>query len=202
VLVFYVCSLGLFALSGGLVNCFRGEGLVKRGYVVGLVFVAFLSVISLMLNALMVYELSQARDAAMSVVSDARAVLDEVVGDTLSYTLELDQEVPITASVPISQEISVPIQTTVPISIVVSVPVDAGLLGTFAVDVPVHTVVPVDLDVTVPVSETISIVTTVSLDASVPIEIPIRDTQLGAYLEEISAALENAQLRLGKFLVW
>jgi len=170
---------------------------MKKGYVVLMVFLTSLILFSLGLSGITLYGLVQARQIALDAVTQVRAMLEGMRDDTFSYTLVVDQEIPIAASVPFAERISVPLQTTLPISTVVTVPLDAGLLGTFDVQVPVQTLIPVDLEVVVPVSQTIDIATTVSLNTAVLVEIPISDTPLSGYLEEIDAALESAELKLG-----
>jgi hypothetical protein len=174
---------------------------MKKGWVIVLVLLSALTLVSLALNGVVIYGLFRANKVALATVVSARAILGGVRDGTFSYTLTVDQDMPISASVPVNHEVSVPIHTTLPISSVVDVPVDAGLLGTFDVEVPVQTIVPVDLEVAVPVSETVEIATTVSLNTRVPIEIPIADTSLGTYLEEIDAALEEVELQLMQFEV-
>jgi len=175
---------------------------MKKGNVVVLVVLTALTLVSLVLDGIVIYGLAQARRIALEAVGNARAVLDGIGDDTFSYALKVDQEIPISASVPFNQEVRVPIQTTLPISTVVEVPIDAGLLGTFDVEVPVRAVVPVNLEVAIPVSKTVDIATTVFLNTSVPIEIPIADTPLHSYLEQIDTALESAEVRLRHPEIW
>ena len=90
--------------------------------------------------------------------------------------------------------------STIPISTVVIIPINAGLLGSFDIDVPIRTIVPVNLDITIPVSQTVDIATTVPLDVAVPIEIPLAETPLAGYMEELDTALarlEESLVRLG-----
>jgi hypothetical protein len=72
------------------------------------------------------------------------------------------------------------------------VPIDLGITS-YNLQVPIRTVVPVDLTFTVPVSKTVEISTTVPLQVDVPIEIPIADTPLVGYLEELDAALARLE---------
>ena len=171
---------------------------MKKGYVVLMVFLTALTLASLGLSGVTLYGLVRARQIALDAVADSRAILEGIGDDTFSYSLVVEQEIPIAASVPFSERVRVPIQTTLPISTTVIIPIDAGLLGTFDVEVPVQALIPVNLEVVVPVSETVDIVTTVSLNTSVPIEIPISDTPLSSYLKQIDAVLEGAELKLSQ----
>ncbi len=169
---------------------------MKKGYLVALIVLTVLTLLSLTLNGLVIVGLLRARQIVLDTVTEARAIVAGIGDDTFSYTFEVDQDVPIAASIPFNEEVTVPIRTTFPISTVVVIPINAGPLGTFDIDVPIRTVIPIDLDVAVPVSRTVDIVATVPLNVDVPIEIPIADTPLVGYLEELDAALAQVEVRL------
>ncbi len=169
---------------------------MKKGYLVALIVLVVLTLLSLTLNGMVIVGLLRARQITLNTVTETRAIVAGIGDDTFSYTFEVDQDVPIAASIPFNEEVTVPIRTTLPISTVVVIPINAGLLGTFDVDVPIRTVIPIDLEVAVPVSWTVDIATTVPLNVDVPIEIPIADTPLVGYLEELDAALAQVEVRL------
>ena len=183
---------------------------MKKIYFVSLILLAVLTLLSLVLNGVVIAGLVRARQialdgqqATLNAVADARSMVTGVSDDTFSYTFAVQQQVPIETSVPFNEQVSVPIRTTIPISTVVIIPVDAGLLGTFNVDVPVRTMIPVNLDVTIPISQTVDIATTVSLDLDIPIEVPLAETPLVGYMEELDAglaSLEESLVQLGKRL--
>jgi hypothetical protein len=169
---------------------------MKRPYVIALIVLTVLTLLSLALNGVVIWGLLRAQQIALDArqtvqdtVTDARAIVAGVGDDTFSYTLKVQQEVPVEALVPLEEEVVVPIRATIPISTVVIIPINAGLLGTFDIDVPVRTMVPVSLDVAIPISHTVNIATTVLLDMEVPIEIPLAETPLVDYLEELDAGL-------------
>jgi hypothetical protein len=180
---------------------------MKKPYVVALILLAILTLLSLVLNGVVIFGLVRARQialqaqqTALNTVADARSMVTGVGDDTFSYTFKVEQEIPINTSVPFNEEITIPIRTTIPVSTVVIIPVNAGLLGTFDVDVPIRTMFPVDLNVTFPVSQTVDIVTTVPLDVAVPIEIPLSETPLVSYIEELDtglARLERSIVQIG-----
>jgi hypothetical protein len=183
---------------------------MKKNYAVALILLTILTLLSLILNGVVIYGLVRARQialeaqqTALNTVTDARSIVTGVGDDTFSYTFKVQQEIPVNASIPFNDEITVPIRTTIPVSTVVIIPVNAGLLGTFDVDVPIRTVFPVDLNITFPVSQTIDVATTVPLDVAVPIEIPLAETPLVGYIEELDtglARLENAILQIERWL--
>jgi hypothetical protein len=180
---------------------------MKKPYVVALILLAILTLLSLVLNGVVIFGLVRARQialqaqqTALNTVADARSMVTGVGDDTFSYTFKVEQEIPINTSVPFNEEITIPIRTTIPVSTVVIIPVNAGLLGTFDVDVPIRTMFPVDLNVTFPVSQTVDIVTTVPLNVAVPIEIPLNETPLVGYIEELDtglARLERSIVQIG-----
>jgi hypothetical protein len=195
---------------------------MKRGYRVTLIVLAVLTLLLLALNGAFIYGLLRARQTALKVLADARATAAGIGDETFSYTVEIHKQIPVAASVPFHEEVTVPVQTTVPISTSVVVPVqttepiktsvvvpiDLGTtsfnqtvpldLGTISYDltVPISMVVPIDLEFTVPVSKTVDIATTVPVDLVLPIEIPIANTPLVGYLEDLDAYLAKLEAKL------
>jgi len=170
---------------------------MKKGYLIALIVLAVSTLLSLTLNGVVIFGLLRMRQIALDTVADARASVTGIGDDTFAYTIEVDQEIPIATSIPFNEEVSVPINMTVPINTTVVVPIDLGFTS-YNLDVPIRTVFPVDLEFTVPVSTTVDIATTVPLDVDVPIEIPIADTPLVGYLEELDAALARIEARLAQ----
>ncbi len=178
---------------------------MKRGYSVALVIVACMALVSLLLNAVILFGLLRARRIAMDAqvaavegIGDIRQMVTGIGDDTFAYTFHIQQEIPVAASIPFAEDLTVPINTTVPIDTVVSIPVNVGPLGTFDVDVPIRTVIPINLEVTIPVSQTVDINTTVPLDFAVPVEIPLNETPLIGYLNELDQGLAQMEDRLMK----
>jgi len=168
---------------------------MKKGYLTALIVLAALALLSLALNAAVILGLLRARQIVLGTMADVRTLVTGVSDDTLTYTLEVDQEVPIAARIPFNEEVTVPISTTIPIRTTVVVPIDLGVTS-YNLKVPIRAIIPVDLEFTVPVSQTVDIATVVPLDVDVPIEIPIAETPLAGYLEELDAALARIEARL------
>lgn len=178
---------------------------MKKAYVIVLILLSVLTLLSLALNGAVIFGMLKAQQialdaqqAASNTVGDARSLVGGIEGDTFSYTLEVVQEIPVSASVPFREEISVPIRTTIPISTTVIIPIRAGILGTYDLDVPVQTMIPVNLDVSVPISHTVDIETSVPLEVDIPIEIPLSDTPLAGYLEELDDGLGKLEISLNR----
>jgi hypothetical protein len=168
---------------------------MKKGYLIALIVLTALTLLSLMLNGAVIYVLLQGQQIALNTVSDARAVVTSINDAAISYTVEVDQEIPVAASVPFYETVSVPINTVLPVDTTVIVPINLGVTS-YDLEVPISTIIPVDLEVTVPISKTIDVFTTVPLDLDVPIEIPLADTPLVGYVEELDAALARLEARL------
>jgi hypothetical protein len=173
---------------------------MRRGYSIALIVLTMLTLLSLAVNAISIFELLWWRQYALTKIADARATLRTIGRDTFAYTFEMNQEIPVAAGIPFSQEITVPIKTTVPVNTTVVVPIDLGFT-TYRLSVPVNTVFPVDMEVTVPFSQTVEIVTTFPMDIDVPIEIAIADTPVVGYLDEVDTALDDVATQLNRF-VW
>lgn len=168
---------------------------MKKGYLAALIVLGLLTLLSLALNVTVVLGLLRFRAIAANTLSEARAIIAEIGDDTLSYTVQVDQEIPVAASIPFSEQVAVPINTTVPISTTVVVPVNLGI-ATYRLSVPISTVFPVDLEVSVPVSQTVDIATAVPLDVDVPVEIPVAETPVSGYLQELDATLAKIETQL------
>jgi len=167
----------------------------KRGYLIAIILLTILTVISLALNGVIVLGLLRAQQVALTTLAEAQTIVSGIGDDTFSYTFEVKQEIPIDTSIPFNEEITVPIEMTIPINTTVVVPIDLGLTS-YDLKVPIRTVFPVDMEFTVPVSKTVNIATTVPLDLEVPIEIPLADTPLIGYLEELEEALAQTEVRI------
>ena len=172
---------------------------MNKLYIVALVLLTLLTLVSLTLNGVVIYGLLQAQrialdaqQAALQTVSDARDIVSGIGDDTFTYTLKVEQQVPIAASVPFNEVINIPINTVVPIDTTVVVPIDLGVT-TYDLEVPIQTVIPVDLNFDVPINKTVDIATTVLLDVDVPIMIPLGETPLLGYMEEIDAGLARLE---------
>lgn len=115
--------------------------------------------------------------------------LSQLVTQTITLTVPINQQIPVATSVQLDETFEVPIQTTVPISTVIDVPLQLGILGEITLDVPINLSVPINLVVNVPFSEEIAVNTTVPIVMDVPVVISLKDTPLAAQLEEWQATL-------------
>ena len=177
---------------------------MKKLYVVALILLTLLTLLSLALNGVVLYGLWRARQialdaqkVALATVGDARVIVTGIGDDTFAYTLEVEQEIPIAARIPFDEVVTIPVNTVIPIDTSVTVPIDLGIT-TYDLVVPIQTVVPVDIQFDVPISKTVDIATTVVLDVDVPIEIPLAETPLLDYVEELDAGLARLEESLAQ----
>ena len=168
---------------------------MKVIYVIALVLLALLTIFSAVFNAAMILALVEAREIALVTVSDTRKAVAGISNDTFAYTYHIEQDFPISVSVPFEDEFTVPVQTTIPVNTTIVVPIDLGIT-TYNLRVPINMAFPVDMEFTVPISKTIDFSTTVPVQLDFPIEIPIAETSMGSYLEEVGVTLELLEYKL------
>lgn len=173
---------------------------MNRVHSLALVVLTVLTLLSLLLNAIVIHTLLEARRTALRVVQDTRSLVDELSDDVFLYSVQVEQDVPISAEVPFNETFTIPVNTVVPIDTSVVVPVDLGIT-TYRLRIPINTVFPVDIEFTVPVSQMIALDTVVPIDIEVPLDIPLSETPLGGYLRDAEAVLRQTEEQL-KGPVW
>ncbi len=158
------------------------------------------ALLSLLINAGLVYGLMLARQQAAEGAQTAAEAVAALRSASLEYTVHLDQSLPVSLTVPFNTTIKVPISTTLPINTEFSFSLHT-LLGDFPVNLPVHAEVPVNLVSPVPVNVAVPISATVPVALDVPIKIDVSQTPLGqslgptqAYLEKLAVDLKTNPL--------
>lgn len=149
-----------------------------------------LVVLSLAANGVLIYRLLELRQRANAVLDDL-LILSETVGEqVIAIPVELDETFPVSASVPFQYEGTVPIDTTVPISTTVAVPVQ--LLGrVIEFEVPIDITVPISYQVPIEVEQTIQVDTSVPVHIDTTIELPLSETPIGGYMEQLREAIQR-----------
>lgn len=145
-----------------------------------------LLVLSLLLHALTLGSLFRVRSVAVGQLNAFIKYTDQVQQDTIQVTIPIKQSIPIEADIPFNEKLKIPIKTTLPISETINVTTPLG-----DIPLPVQAKFPVDLQVPITVSQTIKVSTTVDLDFNVPIVIPVQETPLASYLDELRRALRE-----------
>ncbi len=151
-----------------------------------------IALISLLLNAALLYQLYQVQRNVGRGITRAIAALDDLESQELRYDYNLHQDIPVDAAVPLRQTVQVQIDTTVPINTVVEVPLTA-LGQTVRVNIPINTQVPVNTTVPVHIDETFHISTTVPLDMNVPLKINTNQPPLSEWLAQLRSWLEQTR---------
>ncbi len=168
---------------------------MKTGYVVLTVFLTLLTVLSLAVNAVLLFTLYQYQQITLGMLDGVRTLLAEARDDKIEYTFRVDQEIPFVSTFPFQDEFTMPVDTSVPVNTTVVVPIDLGFT-TYRVIVPINTVFPLKMDFSMPVSMSIPLSVTVPVQMEVPVEIALADTPLIGYLDQADANLSQFRAQL------
>jgi hypothetical protein len=161
-----------------------------------MVVLTLLTLLSLAVNAALIFGLMQYQKITLAALDSFRTTLTNVQNEKIEYTFNIDQEIPFVSTFPFKDEFTVPIDMTIPVNTTVSVPIDLGFT-TYRIKVPINTVFPFKMDFTVPVSMSIPVSITVPVRMAVPVEIPLADFPLiTEYLGEADASLSAFQAQL------
>lgn len=170
-----------------------GTAVLLRHPVVRLLF--GLLFVSLVLHALTLFSLLRLRGFVREEIGGLVQELDLARDDVIRIDLPVNETVPIRTDVAIDKQLTVPFSTTVKIDTQFEVPITTPF-GTSSIPVPVKGDIPVSVDVPVNIQTTVPISTTVPLDLRFPIEIPLRETPLGNYLDKLRSVLVALSERL------
>jgi hypothetical protein len=159
------------------------------------------ALISLLINAGLIYALVVARQRAGQGAQTAADAVAALRVSSVAYTVHIDRTLPVSLTVPFDTTVNVPISTTLPIDTQFGFSLHT-LVGDFPVNIPVHAVVPVNLVSQVPVHLAVPISTTVPVVFDVPIKIDVAQTSLGQALGPAQVYLEKlaADLKINPFM--
>jgi hypothetical protein len=143
-----------------------------------------LSLVSLALNAILIYKLLDTRQKAISGVEQAIAALEGVAAQGFHYEYKFDRTIPFSGDIPFQQDIVFPFEGTIPFNTTVTVPVDMGLIQT-EIEVPVDTSVYVNTSVPIHVDETIHVDTEIPVSMTIPIDIQPGDPELQKVIDSV-----------------
>jgi hypothetical protein len=149
----------------------RASNLLRFLVALALIF----SLISLALNALLIYALLNVRQTAAAGLDTAVNSLDDLGEGGFHYEYEFNQDFPIKTDIPVRQEMNFPFEGEFPINTTVEVPINAGVLGSFVVEVPIDTSVYVNTQVPISISETFHVSTSVPVSMTIPIDVQADD---------------------------
>jgi hypothetical protein len=172
---------------------------MSRGPKIAIAVLSVLVLLSLSLNAVLLWQWWQFREQIEEVSLLVRPIVHEALTQsisdleafeqsTLQFDVAIEQELPIQTVIPFEETLEVPIETSIPIDEEFSTTVSMFGLPT-DVTVPINMEIPIDLDVPVTIDRSIPISATVPLNMDVPISIPVRETEISPYLERLRTSL-------------
>jgi len=151
------------------------------GFLVGLSLIVAL--VSLALNAFLLYSLMNVRQVAMNGLDVALGSLENLEGEGFHYEYQFNDVLPVAVEIPVQQEMVIPFEGNFPINTTVKVPINAGVLGSFVLDVPIDTSIPVDVEVPVQISQTVAISTSIPVSMTVPIDVTADDPAIRGFID-------------------
>jgi hypothetical protein len=129
-----------------------------------------ISLLSLALNAFLIYRLMDVQRKATAGLNEAIAALEDVGKNGFQYDFHFENTIPFSGDIPFKQDIVFPFEGEIPFNTTVRVPIDVGLIKT-EVEVPVDTSVYVNTSVPIHVDETIHVDTEIPVSLTIPIDI-------------------------------
>jgi hypothetical protein len=150
---------------------------------------ALLLLISLALHAWTIATLFNVRETARAEMLALRGEVAAARTDTIELEVPIKQQFPVNTTVQVQEDLVVPVDTTVNVDEQVRFPV-ATPFGNTVITFPVQATVPVSTTIPVTINETFPISTEVLIDMRLPISVPIDETPIGGYLEELQQRLE------------
>ncbi|MFC2030236.1 hypothetical protein ACFLWA_05860 [Chloroflexota bacterium] len=147
-----------------------------------------LSLLSLALNAALIYKLLETRQRAIDGIDQAIAALDGLATEGFHYEFVFDQTIPFSGDIPFKQDIVFPFEGNIPFKSTVKVPVDMGILQT-EIEVPVDTNVYISTSVPIHVDETIHVDTEIPVSMTIPIDIQPGDPEIQKLIDSLRERL-------------
>jgi hypothetical protein len=144
-----------------------------------------LSLISIALNAVLIYAMLNIQQVAVNGLDTALDSLGDLGENGFHYEYEFDQDFPISTDIPFQQEMIFPFEGDFPINTTVEVPINAGVLGSFVVEVPIDTSVYVSTEVPVSINETFHVSTSVPVSMTIPIDVQADDPAIQSTIDGV-----------------
>ncbi len=154
--------------------------------------VSFLTVVSLMVNIVLVFALLDFRLGLRSAMTNARHALTLARTEPIELTVSVNEEVPIDTVVPLSDTFVIPLRFDFPLSTQVTTYVNIPLLGRQEIVVPVEAVIPVSETLEIPLfmSIPVSFTPTVEIDVPVQVALPLELIEaLEDFIDDYEAGL-------------
>ena len=163
---------------------------VKPRLSIGMILLYPLVLLSLGLNAFLIWQLLQARDMAYDSLDQVLLMTDGIEDEVFAIPIQIDQEFPVNVSVPFEYSDTFPVNMVVPISDTLSVPFEI-MDSTIMLEVPVDMTVPINVVVPVSLKKTFDISTTIPVKFDMNVEFSLADTPIPGYLSSLRLAVQE-----------
>ncbi|MBN1313679.1 MAG: hypothetical protein JXB30_19910 [Anaerolineae bacterium] len=167
----------------------------------GYIVLWLVTILSLVLNVLILRQVAFAKQAAQQAIDDAIVTVGNLQDAAFTYTAVIEDTIPINADLGLSESIPVPVDENLPLDATISVPVEIGPFGTYTVTLPVSGTVPVRTTLHIVIDQPLHVSTTIPVNLEVPIEVAVKDTPLKATLDDVIVRLEALAAQLDRPLL-
>lgn len=137
-------------------------------------------------------------DVACSTITDLNKLLDDFDSAVIRRTIKINQEIPVVFDVPLEKNITVELTQEVPLSnrpTTMNLPSQGGTInGWVNLTLPKGYRLPIHLTMTVPVSHSLPV------QMDVPVEIPLKETDLGPVTGKLKELIQPYTLYLDQAL--
>jgi len=135
---------------------------------------------------------------ACDTITGLNKLVDDFEGAVITRTIFISQTIPVRFSLPLDQSTNVQLTRDVPLSRPATMVLPGGggrINGTVSLKLPDGQNLPVHMRMTVPVDQQLPV------QMTVPVSIPLRETELGGVIRQLKTLLEPLQLtKLAKTL--
>lgn len=159
---------------------------------VGQLLLWFLVILSLALNGVLIYTFFEVRQSVLNTVASLQNTVVEWRDEPIVIPVKVDQQIPFQATIPISETLTVPLNFDYPLSTVVHTSVRIPLVGEQEVAFPIDTIIPVHYTLETPIQVSVPISMSYHLQTEIPVAVEIPQ----AWLDQISAILEETESTL------
>ena len=156
-----------------------------------LIILTVLTVLSLLLNGILLFALLKIRKNAVDTLASVRNTVALLGVEPITTTVHVDQIIPFNTVVPLSQTLTIPLDIVYPITTVVNTYIDVPVLGRQDIALPINTQIPIQYDFTVPIALDVPISLTYPLKVDVPVAVEI-PPELRVPIDDVLQQIESA----------
>jgi hypothetical protein len=158
--------------------------------------VSLLTILSLLVNVILVFIVLNIGVGLRSAVTTARQSLDAARTEPIDLTVSVHEEVPISTTVPLSDTFIIPIRFDFPLSTQVSTYITIPLLGRQEIVVPVEATIPISHTLEIPLSMAVPVNFTPTLELDIPMQVALPADMLDALEDLLDGFEDGLRLRL------